>query len=45
LINVPIAYTGFEITQTRLIGYGMDIAEKGRNLPYIAEIEPSFHHE
>jgi hypoxanthine phosphoribosyltransferase len=39
LINVPIAYYGFEITQIWLVGYGMDIAERGRNLPYIAEIE------
>ena len=39
LINVPIAYCGFEITQAWLIGYGMDVAEHGRNLPYIAEIE------
>ena len=39
LINVPIAYSGFEITQTWLVGYGMDIGEKGRNLPYIAEID------
>lgn len=39
LINVPIAYSGFEITQAWLIGYGMDVAEHGRNLPYIAEIE------
>lgn len=39
MIDVPIAYSGFEITRTRLIGYGMDINEKGRNLPYIAEIE------
>ena len=39
LINVPIAYSGYEITQTWLIGYGMDVGEKGRNLPYIAEIE------
>lgn len=39
LINVPIAYSGFEITKMRLVGYGMDIQEQGRNLPYIAEIE------
>ena len=38
LINVPIAYQGFEITRTRLIGYGMDVAEQGRNLRYIAEL-------
>ena len=39
LINVPIAYCGFEISETRLIGYGMDVNERGRNLPYIAELE------
>lgn len=39
MIDVPIAYSGFEITRARLIGYGMDINEKGRNLPYVAEIE------
>lgn len=39
LINVPIAYWGFAITDTRLVGYGMDVHEKGRNWPYIAEID------
>lgn len=39
LINVPLAYYGFEITQAWMIGYGMDVSERGRNLPYIAEIE------
>lgn len=39
LINVPIAYNGYEISDTWLIGYGMDVHEQGRNLPYIAEIE------
>lgn len=39
LINVPVAYHGFEISETRLVGYGMDIREQGRHLPYIAEID------
>lgn len=39
LINVPVAYYGFEISESRLIGYGMDIREQGRQLPYIAEID------
>ena len=39
LIDVPIAYSGFEISKTRLIGFGMDINEVGRNLPHVAEIE------
>ncbi|MEA4889136.1 MAG: hypoxanthine phosphoribosyltransferase [Clostridiaceae bacterium] len=37
LIDVPIAYWGFEIADTRLVGFGMDINENGRNLPYVAE--------
>ena len=41
LINVPIAYCGFVITAPRLIGYGMDVREQGRNLPYIAELPKS----
>ncbi|NLT11921.1 MAG: hypoxanthine phosphoribosyltransferase [Clostridiaceae bacterium] len=39
LINVPISYYGFEISRSWLVGYGMDIDEKFRNLPYIAELE------
>ncbi|HPE38809.1 MAG TPA: hypoxanthine phosphoribosyltransferase [Bacillota bacterium] len=39
LINVPIKYYGFEIDKNWLIGYGMDIEEKGRNLPFIGEYE------
>jgi hypoxanthine phosphoribosyltransferase len=39
LINVPIAYCGFIISAARLIGYGMDVHEQGRNLPHIAEIK------
>lgn len=39
LINVPIAYCGYEITGSWLIGYGMDVHDQGRNIPYIAELE------
>lgn len=39
IINIPIAYSGFEFSSSRLIGYGLDIGEVGRNLPYIAEVE------
>lgn len=41
MITVPLAYCGFDITRNRLVGYGMDINEKGRNLPYIAELSPN----
>jgi hypoxanthine phosphoribosyltransferase len=39
LVNVPVAYRGFEVPGTWMLGYGMDIHEKWRNLPYIAEVE------
>ncbi len=39
LINVPVEYYGYEITDAWMIGYGMDVHEQGRNLPYIAELE------
>lgn len=41
LINVPVAYWGFDIKDTRVIGFGMDLNESGRNLPYVAELDPS----
>lgn len=37
LMTIPVKYYGFEITDQWLIGYGMDLDEVGRNLPYIAE--------
>lgn len=39
IIQVPIEYSGFEFDNARLIGYGFDIEEVGRNLPYIAEVK------
>lgn len=32
-------YTGFEIEDKFIIGYGLDCAEQFRQLPYIAEVE------
>jgi hypoxanthine phosphoribosyltransferase len=39
LIHMPIAYVGFKISRTRLLGYGLDVNEKGRNIPYIEKIK------
>ena len=39
IISVPIAYSGFEFDTARLVGYGFDINDAGRNLPYIAEVD------
>lgn len=35
-VDVPVAYRGFEIPDEFVVGYGMDHAERYRNLPYIA---------
>ena len=35
-INVPVRYVGFEIPNRFVIGYGLDFAERYRNLPYVA---------
>jgi hypoxanthine phosphoribosyltransferase len=35
-IEVDVRYTGFEIPNRFVIGYGLDFAERYRNLPYVA---------
>jgi hypoxanthine phosphoribosyltransferase len=35
-IDLPIRYVGFEIPNRFAIGYGLDFAERYRNLPYVA---------
>jgi hypoxanthine phosphoribosyltransferase len=35
-IDLPIRYVGFEIPNRFAIGYGLDYAERYRNLPYVA---------
>lgn len=38
-VDVPIDYLGFEVEDLFVIGYGLDYAEKYRNLPYIGVLE------
>src|SRR5919201_2147567 len=37
-IDVPVRYVGFEIPNRFVIGYGLDFAERYRNLPYVATL-------
>ncbi|XER10197.1 Hypoxanthine-guanine phosphoribosyltransferase [Sporomusa aerivorans] len=38
--DVPIAYNGFTIPDYFVVGYGLDFAEKYRNLPFIGVLKP-----
>ena len=37
-VDVPVEYIGFSIDDKFVVGYGLDYAERYRNLPYIAVI-------
>ena len=38
-VEVPVEYVGFTIEDKFVVGYGLDYAEKYRNLPYIAVLQ------
>jgi hypoxanthine phosphoribosyltransferase len=40
LINIPIRYKGFDLPDYFVVGYGLDYAEKYRNLPYVGVLKP-----
>ena len=40
VVDVDIDYTGFVIPDEFVVGYGLDYAQKYRNLPYIGVVEP-----
>jgi hypoxanthine phosphoribosyltransferase len=39
-IDVPVRYIGFEIPNRFVIGYGLDFAERYRNLRYVGVLHP-----
>jgi hypoxanthine phosphoribosyltransferase len=39
-MDVEVAYTGFDIADEFVIGYGLDYAERYRNLPFIGTLAP-----
>jgi hypoxanthine phosphoribosyltransferase len=42
-LDVDVAYTGFEIPDEFVVGYGLDYAEKYRNLPFIGTLAPEVY--
>ena len=42
-VEVPVRYRGFEIPDHFVVGYGLDYAEKYRNLPYVGVLRPEVY--
>ncbi len=40
LLDIPLAYVGFQIPDRFVVGYGLDYHEKYRNLPFIGVLRP-----
>ncbi len=40
-VSVAIDYIGFEVPHAFVVGYGLDYAQRYRNLPYIAVLHPT----
>jgi len=38
-VNIPVDYTGFQIENKFVFGYGLDLDEKFRNLPFIGVVK------
>ena len=42
-VHVPVKYVGFDIANEFVVGYGLDYAERYRDLPYIGRLKPSVY--
>jgi hypoxanthine-guanine phosphoribosyltransferase len=40
---VEVRYRGFEIPDAFVVGYGLDYAERYRNLPFIGVLKPELY--
>ncbi|HOB22043.1 MAG TPA: hypoxanthine phosphoribosyltransferase [Bacillota bacterium] len=43
MVDIDLAYNGFSIPDKFVVGYGLDYAEKYRNLPYIGVLKPEIY--
>lgn len=39
MVDVPVDYIGYEIPDEFVVGYGLDYAQRYRNLPYVGVVE------
>ena len=44
LIDVPLAYKGFDLPDRFVVGYGLDFRERYRNLPYVGILKSEVFH-
>lgn len=42
-VDVPVKFVGFDIANEFVVGYGLDFAERYRELPYIGVLSPSVY--
>ena len=42
-VDVPIRYTGFDIPNEFVVGYGLDYAERYRDLPFVGRLKRSVY--
>jgi len=42
-VDVRVKYVGFDIPNEFVVGYGLDYAERYRDLPYIGRLQPSVY--
>ncbi|MPY79164.1 MAG: hypoxanthine phosphoribosyltransferase [Actinophytocola sp.] len=42
-VDVPVKYVGFDIPNEFVVGYGLDYAERYRDLPYIGKLDPGVY--
>jgi hypoxanthine phosphoribosyltransferase len=42
-VDVPVRYMGFDIPNEFVVGFGLDYAERYRNLPYVGTLKPAIY--